>query len=255
MSKENSEALISGEVGNIDFAALCLALGFKIKDTSVIETVSLDSITAPRDKFNSCMWYFYKYGPNGDIDNVKNSWTIPDKFTTDTVKLARLLAHNLSALKHIIQEEGSGFYCKDLGGIGIITKREGYFVHNEPLGMYGGTCDTNTIALAITLGVTPMMCYRRHGRFYVIFDNLGNNTITLEDVKGFIASPIMRREDNNSFVAVLVCMLDNRQHILDNIHNMRKKLRITADNGLTQALVSKDGLSKEMEEAVYKHFD
>lgn len=248
---ENTE-VISCEVSSIDFAALLIAMGFELVDTSVIETVSLDSITAPKDRYTGSVWHFKTNGLNGSVNAVKGRWKLPTRLSTDAVELARLLAHNLSALKHAAIDKKE-FRVRDLGGIGMIDN-SGEWVRMNTYLRFGGTCDTATAALAITLGCKPAMCYVKGGKFYTVFDDSDPSQLRLEDIKRMMADPNMRREDNNTWMATLVCMLDNRAYILDNLHTIRRKLRITADGGMTQALVDKD-MDEKTKRALDRHFN
>lgn len=247
--------IITGEISNIDLAAMLIAMDFRLMDASTITPVSLDSITAKKDTFKMTAWKFAKHSTSGvSLESVKQKWKIPGKYTLDKVKLCRLLAHNHSCIRHIAAEPCS-FRVMNLDGIGRIDRSSGDNIPLQPGRRPVGTCDTDAIALAITLGVKPVSCCSYNGRFYVAFLPGDGSTINLNDVEVMLKDKALRRDENTSVPSILVCMLDNRQVILDNIHTMRKRLRITADGGFTQALVPADGLSQAQKEAVERHFD
>lgn len=247
--------ILTAEISNIDLAAMLIAMDFRLMDASTVTPVSLDSITAKKDTFKMTSWKFAKKSTSGvSLESVKQKWRIPGKYTLDKVKLCRLLAHNHSCIRHIAAEPCS-FHVMDLDGIGRIDRSAGNNVPLQSVRRPVGTCDTDAIALAITLGVRPVSCCCYNGRFYVAFLPGDGTTVSLVDVEVMLKDRSLRRDENDSVPSILVCMLDNRQVILDNIHNLRKRLRITADGGFTQALVPAEGLSQAQKEAVERHFD
>lgn len=183
-------------------------------------------------------WSFSQKSLDGkfDIDKVKRAWKLPKDFTLDAIPLSRLLAHNLALLKSLSVKPRNVIYS-DLGGIGMLSDNprssnaKDILIHNNG---FGGECDTATCALALTLGVIPQSLYVERGRLSVVFLNT-QDQVSINDVKRLMNDPRMRDPENMHAVAILVCQLENRQIILDEIHNNRVKRnrRLIADGGET----------------------
>lgn len=56
----------------------------------------------------------------------------------------------------------------------------------------------------------------------------------------------MRNVLNDNAIATLICQLDNREVILENIQNMRKKIRLIANGGETQVMFEKSQLDEKL---------
>lgn len=246
-----SVEVIGTEVKSIDLAALLLAYGFELDGVSTIEAVSLDSVTRQEDKGTMTSWRFKSNAPNGtSLNTVRSKWELPRRQTVDPVPVARLLAHNHAALRHLARTP-QPFHVRDLGGLGMVDRNGG--TRYEFGTVYGGTADTDTMALAITLGVRLLGVGVQMGQMRAEFAS-DPGALTLADVRALLKSEELRREDNLTMCALMVCMLDNRKTILDNMHNFRKQVRLTADGGQTQALYTPSTATREQKEQLERHF-
>lgn len=249
------QSIIGSTTESVDLAALLLALNFPLMDACVIKGQSLDNSRDPRKTMS---WKFAQKSVDGryDVDKVKRGWVLPKSFTLDVLQLSRLLAHNLAIIKSVAKRP-QGLIYSDLGGIGIVGDEaksddvKDLAVHT--IG-YGGTCDTQAIALAITLGVRPSAMYVRQGRLYMVFD-YKSGAVNIDDVIGMLKDDNMRDERNTKEIAVLICQLDNRGEILANIDKFRQKVRLIADGGDTQVMYDPNRLSAKDKERIYKFFD
>lgn len=229
----NDKAIVGGSTESVDLASLLMALGFKLDDAKVIEGINVDS---GREQPKTMSWSFSQKSMDGkfDIDKVKRAWKMPKEFTLDSIPLSRLLAHNLAMLKSLSVKPRNVIFS-DLGGIGLLSDNprsdnaKDIFIHNTG---FGGESDSATAALAITLGVVPCSLYVERGRLSVVFLNT-QDQVSLNDVKRLMRDPRMREPENMNSVAILVCQLENRQVILDNLHNMKRNRRLVADGGET----------------------
>lgn len=179
---------------------------------------------------------------------------MPKEFTLDAIPLSRLLAHNLAMLKSIAAKPRNVIFS-DLGGVGMLSDNprsdnaKDLLIHNNG---FGGESDSATCALALTLGVIPQSLYvERGGRLSVVFLNT-QDQVSINDVKRLMNDPRMRDPENMHAVAVLVCQLENRQVILDGIHNnrMKRNRRLIADGGETQILYNPDSVSDKDRERI-----
>lgn len=244
--------VIGTDVKSIDLAALLLAYGFTLAGCSTVETVSLDSVTRPEDRGTMTSWRFKDApAPCGEtLASVRQRWELPRRETVDAVQLARLLAHNHAALRHVAANP-QGFHVRSLGGLGMVDRSGG--TRYEFGQVFGGTADTDTMALAITLGVRLVGVGKAGGQMRAEFAADAGN-VTLADVRAMLKSEALRREENMSPCALLVCMLENRKAILENMHNFRKQVRLTADGGQTQALYTPATATAEQKRQLEKHF-
>lgn len=198
--------LISTTTESIDLAALLLALGFTLNDVSQAEAKSVDGTRTPKQSTMS--WDFSEKSEDGawSIDKVQSGWTLPKQFTLDTLQLSRLLSHNLAVLKHCAQRPQALIWT-DLGGIGILGNEPYGDVTKElPINSigWGGCHDTPTIALAITLGCTPVGLYRKQGQLHVLFQDFSDR-VNVSDIQRFMADDRLRDPLNSNAIAVLVC--------------------------------------------------
>lgn len=246
-----SVEVIGTEVKSIDLAALLLAYGFELAGVSTIETVSLDSVTRPEDRGKMTSWRFKRTAPNGmNLDEVRAKWELPKKATLDPVAACRLLAHNHAALRHRAHTP-EAFHVRAIGELGMVDRSGG--TRYEFGTVYGGTADTDTMALAITLGVRLLSVGVQMGQMRAEFAS-DPGALTLADVRALLKSEELRREDNLTMCALMVCMLDNRKTILDNMHHFRRQVRLTADGGQTQALYTPSTATREQKEQLERHF-
>lgn len=245
---------IGTSVDSIDLAAFLIALGFPLISCNTVEGVRLDGGVAPK---TTITWKFKDLSEDGKhkIDNVKQKWVLPKKFTLDVYQLSRLLAQNLGIIKNIAKKP-QNIVWNDFDGIGMLANTE-KTVNNKMLPIsttgFGGVCDTATIALCITLGVVPNSMYVSNGRLYMTFLNNGNN-VTVNDVHTMMKDPLMRDPKNTNAIATLICQLDNRSEILANIDKMRKKIRLIGDDGESQVLFEKGKLSDKDKKKISQMF-
>lgn len=244
--------VIGSRINSIDLAALLLAYGFELADMATVETVSLDSTTRAQDKGSMHSWSFRPRSVCGlSVDDIRARWRMPRKASVDPVQVGRLLAHNHAALRHAAQQQ-RGLEVQDVGGLGRIDAPGRAVPMVTDYG--GGVTDLDCAALAVTLGVQPCAVMTRLGRYAVDFARPQPGQVGLADVQAMLRDPALRREDNLSLCAVLVCMLDNRRVILDNIHQARRRVRLTASNGQVQALIEPAALSARQRAEVERHF-
>lgn len=138
-----------------------------------------------------------------------------EKATLDPVAACRLLAHNHAALRHRAHTP-EAFHVRSIGELGMVDRSGG--TRYEFGTVYGGTADTDTMALAITLGVRLLGVGVQMGQMRAEFAS-DPGALTLADVRALLKSEELRREDNLTMCALMVCMLDNRKTILDNMHH------------------------------------
>lgn len=249
-----NETVIGTDIESIDLAALLIALDFPLIDVHVIEGVNIDS--AGKNPKNTMSWKFCDKSTDGkySVDKVRAEWKMPKEFTLDVLKLSRLLAHNLSVVKKIAKRPQNAIYT-DMGGIGVIGDRQ-YRGNSKDLPIsnhgFGGVCDSDTIALAVTLGVVPNNMYVSGGRLYMTFFD-DAKSIGLNDVVNMMRDERLRNVANTNPVAVLACQLDNRSVILENMDKMRRKVRLIADGGETQVLFEKGRLSEENKKRIQSY--
>lgn len=191
-----------------------------------------------------------------DIDKVRQGWTTPKSFTLDVLQLSRLLAHNLAILKHVAKHPQNVVY-NDLGGIGMLSDCsksstcKDIPIHN--IG-WGGTCDSQAMALAITLGCIPATMYMRQGRLYMVFE-YQNDKVNIDDIVNMMQDDRMRDPLNKNAISILICQLDNRSEILRNMDKFRRKIRLVGEGGESQVLYDPDRLTAKDKEKIYRFFD
>lgn len=237
---------MGSSIESVDLAALLIALDFNLISCNTVEGINLDGGKAPK---KTITWKFADQSKNGKhkMSSVRQKWVLPKEFTLDVYKLSRLLAQNLGILKNV-SKRPSSLVWNDLGGIGLLSTD--HLTNNyRDLSIsnrgFGGVCDTNTAALAITLGVIPNGLYVDNGRLYVSFD-FTPNAVNVTDVFKMLKDPNMRNVLNDNAIATLICQLDNREVILENIQNMRKKIRLIANGGETQVMFEKSQLDEKL---------
>ena len=253
MSSETKS--LGSQVDSIDLAALLLAYNFPLVEANVVETVSLDSVTRPEDRGKMTSWRFGARNPSGmTVDSVRQKWELPRKGSCSTIAIARLLAHNHAVLRHLATC-AQAYRVEPLeGGLGILHSGEGEPIGNRLTALAGeSTCDTDAMALCITLGVRGSL-YIQGGQLRGAFYR-EDGKVSLRDVLSMLRDSRLRAENNLSMCAVLVCMLDNRKVILENMHAMRKKVRLTQCGGQVQALFTEGSLSREQKLEIERHFE
>lgn len=244
-------SIIATTVESIDLAAFLLALGFPLIDVNKIESVKANEMMKFSKGTASLSWQFGQVSEDGrwNLEEVRNGWQLPKEYTLEAPKLSRLLAHNLSLVKSLSQRPRDINY-RDMGGIGMISDNDGNIIVRHQRSGWGGTCNSQLIALAITLGLTPMESYTSCGRLYMTFNAATNGELTLNDLGGLLESPSMRDENNTHVIAYLICQLDNRQVILDDIHNYGKKIRLSSQDGKTQVLYNPASVNKDKQREI-----
>lgn len=191
-----------------------------------------------------------------DLDKVRQGWSLPKSFTLDVLQLSRLLAHNLGILKHV-SKRPQGVVWSDLGGIGMLgdspksSTCKDIPIHN--IG-WGGTCDTQAMALAITLGCIPATMYMRQGRLYMVFE-YQHDKVNIDDVANMMRDDRMRDPLNKNAISILICQLDNRSEILKNMDSFKRKIRLVGEGGESQVLFDPERLSAKDKEKIYQFFD
>lgn len=250
MNKQEEKAVLGSSTESVDLAALLMALGFRLDDAKVIEGINIDN---GKQQPKTMSWSFSSKSVDNkyDIDKVKRQWKMPKAFTLDPVPLSRLLAHNLAMIKSLAVKPRNVIFS-DLGGIGMLSDNprsnnaKDLLIHNNG---FGGECDSATAALAITLGVIPQSLYVERGRLSVVFLNT-QDQVSLNDVKRLMNDPKMRDPSNMHAVAILVCQLENRGVIIENMHNIKRNRRLIADGGETQILYNPDSVSEKDKERI-----
>lgn len=242
--KTQDYSVLATSIESVDLAALLIALDFPMMDATVINGINVDS----NEKVNSTMsWKFGSRSSDGKytIDKIRREWELPKEYTLDVCKLSRLLAHNVGVLKHV-SKRPQALVWNDFGGIGMLSDEPRSATYKElPISNsgFGGTCDTSTMALAITLGVIPLSMYISLGRLYMTFSR-SDGQLDLNTVQKLMKDPSMRKEGVKNALAVLVCQLDNRAEILANMSMMKQKVRLVSDGGATQVMFTKGALSE-----------